>query len=113
MGMNASQLDRRVQFLRAELIDDGFGNVTGSFEPLGTKVAAWRRDVSDSEKVSAGRLQSEVVTRFRVRSTSFTRGITAADRLSSEGATFEILGIKQTEERRTFLEITAVAGVWA
>lgn len=112
MGMNGSQLDRRVQFLRAEWVDDGFGGGYGPHEPYGDSLAAWRRDISDSEKVSAGRLQSEVVTRFRVRSTSFTRGITAVDRLTCEGVTFEIIGIKQTEDRRTFLEITAVSGIW-
>ena len=112
MGMNGSQLDRRVQFLRAGWVDNGMGGGSGPHEPYGDGLAAWRRDISDSEKVLAGRLQSEVVTRFRVRSTSFTRGIKASDRLICEGLTFEIIGIKQTEDRGTFLEITAVSGIW-
>lgn len=109
MGMNAGQLDRRVQFQRAALFDDGLGNVLGPFQPFGNVMAASRRDVSDAEKMASGRLQSEVTARFRVRSSVFTRSLLASDRLICDGKVFNILGIKEAEGRGTFLEITAVS----
>ena len=109
MGMNAGQLDRRVQFQRAALINDGLQTVTGPFQSFGSILAASRRDVSDAEKMASGRLQSEVTARFRVRSSEFTRGLLTSDRLICDGATFNILGIKEAEGRGTFLEITAVS----
>lgn len=109
MGVNASQLDRRVQFQRAALVDDGFGNILGPFQNFGAVTAASRRDVSDAEKMAAGRLQSEVTARFRIRSSQFARGLLASDRLICDGQVFNILGIKEAEGRGMFLEITAVA----
>lgn len=110
--MNASNLNRHIRFLRAEWVPDGYGGSTSTHEPFGLIVAASRRDISDAEKVSAGRLQSEVAARFRVRSTPFTRSITADDRLSCDGKTFEITGIKEVDGLRGFLEISAVSGIW-
>ena len=102
-------LDRRVQFLRSELLDTPFGKERGPFEPLGSPVNAARRDVSDVEKFAAGKVQATLDTRFTVRSTPFTRGITPKDHLICEGLEFNIIGVKQTSERRTFLEISCVA----
>ncbi len=110
MGMNAGQLNRRVQFLRAGTIDDGLCSAPGPFAPMGNILAASRRDVSDAEKMASGRLQAEVIARFRVRQCQLTRGLTTADRLICDGKTFHILGIKEADERGTFLEITAI---WA
>lgn len=107
--MIAGKLDRKVTFTRAELIDDGYGNVTGEFAPIGA-VWAHRADVSDAEKYSAGLVQASVTTRFTVRSSSFTRAIKPQDRLTCEGLDFDISGIKQVVDRRgQFLEITASA----
>lgn len=109
MGMNAGRLNRRVQFQRATEINDGFQTIKGTFVAHGNVTAASRRDVSDAEKMSGGRLLSEVTARFRVRASAFTRQITAADRLLCDGKAFNILGIKEGDERGIFLEITAVA----
>lgn len=109
MGMNAGQLNRRVQFQRAGQVDDGFQTGTGPFVNHGNVLAASRRDVSDAEKIAYGQLQSEVTARFRVRACQLTRGISPADRLICDGKTFNILGIKEADERGTFLEITAVS----
>jgi SPP1 family predicted phage head-tail adaptor len=108
MGMRP-RLDRRVTVLRAGLIDDGFGLSQGPFEAVG-ELWAQRRDVSDAEKFAAGRLQATVTTRFTVRNTGFARTVTAGDRLLCEGDEFNIVGIKQTEHRGTYLEISAVTG---
>lgn len=103
--MTAGKLDRRVQFHRAALVDDGFTSAA-SWSALGSPVWASRRDVSDSERVASAQIAAVITTRFQVRSSVFARGITAADRLICEGETFDIVGIKQVG-RLAMLEITA------
>ena len=104
----AGSLDRRVQFLRAMQVDDGLAMVE-AFAPHGSPVWAKRKDVSDGERWRAGEVQAHVTTRFTVRSSSFTRAITPADRLMCDGREYDIAGIKEIEGRGTFLEITAAA----
>ncbi|QNR64929.1 phage head closure protein [Rhodobacter capsulatus] len=109
--MNVARLDRRVQFLRAVTGDDGFGNVTLSWAAHGGTVWASRKDISDAEQVAAGRVLATVTARFVVRHSSFSAGLTPADRLSCDGATWEIEGIKEVSApRRGFLEVTATKG---
>jgi len=106
--MAAGPLDRRVQFQRATLVDDGTAMVE-AFANHGSPVWAERMDLSDGERWRAGEIQAHVTTRFRVRYSAFTAALTPKDRLVCEGTTFDIAGIKQAPERRTFLEITAAA----
>lgn len=106
--MIAGDLDRRVQFRRATLADDGFGQVEiwtdhGALEP------ASKTDVSDGERWRADQVQASITTRFGVRWSPFTADITAKDRLVCDGVEFDITGIKEVGSRRTFLEITAAA----
>ena len=105
---SAGQLDRRVQFFRATVTDDGFSSVE-TFTAHGQSVPAHRADVSDGEKARAGAVEAILMTRFRVRWSAFTAGITPKDRLTSEGTTFEIVGIKEAGGRKRFLEITCAA----
>ena len=104
--MTASALDRRVQFWRATLVDDGLSHVE-EWAKHGAPCWALRQDVSDGEKWRAAELQASITTRFQVRSSEFTREITPRDRIECEGQTFEITGIKQAGGRRQFIEITA------
>jgi len=106
--MDAGHLDRRVQFRRATLTDTGLGLVE-TFANHGSPVWAHRRDVSDGERWRAGEVQAHITTRFTVRSSAFSRGLTPKDRLVCEGVEYDITGIKQTDARRTFLEVTAAA----
>lgn len=107
MGMNAGQMNRRIQFMRAGAVDDGY-QIVETFYPYGAPTFAARRDVSDAEKMASGRVLSEVTARFRVRTSIQTRAMRPQDRLICDGKTFNILGIKEADERGTFLEITAV-----
>lgn len=109
MVLTAVKLDRRVQFLRSELIDDGYGNTHGEFVALGSPIYAGRRDVTDAEKFASGRTEATLDTRFTVRSSPFTRSIKPWDRLTCEGLEFDIIGTKQTEGRQAFLEISCKA----
>jgi len=107
--MNAGQLDRRIQVLRdTGTGTNGFNEPVPDWQPLGPLLAATRRDVSDAEKAVAGHRSATLVARFVVRSTSFSRGIRRTDRLSHDGAEWEIAGIKEVPSpRRAFIEITA------
>ena len=49
---------------------------------------------------------AEMVSRFRIRSSEFSRGLAAKDRLICEGRTYAIIGIKEIG-RKDGLEVTA------
>lgn len=105
--IGAGQLDRRITLRRKTETNTGLG-MTEAWADLGT-IWASRKDVSDSEKAAAGKMQAVVVSRFIVRSSSLTRTLTPKDELIEGGLTFRITGIKELG-RRDFLEITAEAG---
>jgi head-tail adaptor len=103
----AVTLDRRVQFLRASLVFNGLEQVE-TFANHGTPIPAQKKDISDGERWRAGEVQAHITTRFQVRWSAFTAGLTPKDRLSTEGRTYDIFGIKELDRRRT-LEISAAA----
>lgn len=105
--MTASKLDRRVQFLRSTMIDDGWQTRPGPHVPHGDPVWASRADIKDAERFAAGTVTAQLTSRFQVRSTPFTRDITTGDRFTTEGETFGIVGIKQAGGRLQLIEITA------
>ena len=105
--MKARSLDRSVQFRRASLVDDGLQQVE-TWIDHGPPHPAGRRDVSDAERAASGWIEATVASRFVVRSSEFTRGLTAKDRLVEGGREFSIVGIKEIG-RREGLEITAIA----
>jgi SPP1 family predicted phage head-tail adaptor len=106
--MKAGALDRRVQFHRATLTDNGFGQAE-TWAPLGEPVWAARQDVSDGERWRAGEIAAHITTRWTVRWSPFTAALTPRDRLTCDGLSYDISGIKETGGRRAFLEITAAA----
>jgi len=107
MGI-ASGLDRQIQFQRATQTSDGFGGFTLTWQDLGEVIPALRTDVKDSEAVQAGAFRNTSLIRFMVRSSAFTRGITADDRIEHEGQLWGIVGIKEPAQgrRRQLLEFT-------
>lgn len=102
----SGSLDRRVQFQRAEVADDGLSPVE-TFENYGNPVPARKADISDGERWRAGAVEADLTTRFVIRWSSFSRSLTARDRLTCDGETYNIVGIKETRGRRQWLEITA------
>ena len=101
------RLDRRVQFERYTATATGFGMVE-EWAAHGSPVPAEKRDVSDTERMRAAEIQATITSRFRVRSSAFTRDLSPKDRLICEGLVYDISGIKEVDRRRT-LEITAAA----
>ena len=106
--MTAGQLDRQIQFQRFTLTDDGFGSVE-AWADHGTLEWASKTDISDGEKWRAQEVSASISTRFMVRYSAFTRDITPKDRLTCEGFSYDISGIKEIDGRRRWLEITAAA----
>lgn len=105
--MQAGTLDRRVQFQRATVTDNGLEQVE-TFANHGAAVWASKEDVSDGERWRAGEVAAHITARFQVRSSAFSRGITPKDRLICAGAAYDISGIKESG-RLEMLEITAAA----
>jgi SPP1 family predicted phage head-tail adaptor len=105
--MQAGTLDRRVQFRRFTLVDDGFAQVE-SWADHGSAVWAERRLVSDREQIAAAQVAARITARFLVRWSALTGGITPKDRLICEGREYEITGVKEIG-RREGVEITAAA----
>lgn len=107
--MQAGKLDRRIQFRRATLADDGFSQVE-TWADHGCAVWGSKKEISDGERWRAGAVDATVTARFQVRWSELTRGITPRDRLLCEGLEYDIVGIKEIG-RRVGLELTANARV--
>jgi SPP1 family predicted phage head-tail adaptor len=107
--IGAGELDRRIQFQRYTMTDDGFSQVE-AWAVHGSPVWASKQDVSDGERMRASEVSAFLNARFVVRSSVFSRGLTAKDRLTYGTTTFAIFGIKEIG-RNNMLEITAGAEV--
>lgn len=107
--MSAGKLDRRIQFRRYTMTDDGFSQVE-AWADHGSPVWASKQDLSDGEKMRAGEVSASLTARFEVRSSDFSRALTPKDALTYRGVTYEIFGIKEIGRNR-MLEITAGAEV--
>lgn len=105
----ARDLDRRIQFQRYAEMDDGFSKVESWADHGGLKWAK-KTDVSDAERMRAGEVSAVLTARFEVRSSTFTRNLTAKDALTYRGVTYSIFGIKEIGRNKR-LEITAGAEV--
>lgn len=104
--MGAGRFDRIVQFRRYVAVDDGLSEVL-NWSDYGDPVRAEKLDVSDAERSRASEVQASITSRFRVRYSAFTSGLTPKDELSCEGQAYEITGIKEVSTRRRFFEISA------
>jgi len=105
--MEAGTLDRRVQFRRGTLVDDGFASVP-AWADFGAPVWASKTDVSDGERYRANEVAASVTARFVVRYSPFTASISPADRMVCAGREYDITNIKEIG-RREGLEMTASA----
>ncbi|WP_085025288.1 phage head closure protein [Ensifer aridi] len=103
------KLDRRITIERET--ETGRNEVNEPVYEWAALATVWarRRDASDGEREAAGQVGSTLMTRFVIRSSSVTRSVTPVDRLNYSDATWNILGVKETEEgRNRFIEITAI-----
>ena len=106
--MSGYRLDRRIQFQKAAISDDGFGEVE-TFANHGQPLFASKKDLSDAERARAGEISGQITTRFVVRWSPFTAAIGIKEQIICEGVTYNITGIKEAQGRRQWLEITTAA----
>ncbi len=106
----AQELDRSITIVKLD-VETGRNEMN---EPIygteATKYRAKRSDVSDGEKFQAGGVGGFLSARFVIRSTVRSRSINASDELHHDAQTWNIVGIKETQDgRNRFLEISATA----
>ncbi|RRH69970.1 phage head completion protein [Falsigemmobacter faecalis] len=102
----ARALDRRIELIRVGHQNTGNG-IRETITPIGS-VWASRSDVGDAERAVAGTVQGTVRTAWLVRSSPLTRELKPKDRLTSQGLTFEILGLREIG-RGNLIELTTEA----
>ena len=108
--MSGGKLDRKIQFRRYSEADNGY-EMAQTWADHGSLISADKKDLSDGEKWRAGEVAASISTRFTVRYSTFSKGVTPKDRLVCDGVTYEINGIKEGEGRRQWLELTCGARV--
>lgn len=108
---SAGSLDRRITIQRHQQTGTNpFNEPIYSWTTLATVWSA-RQDVSDAETFAAGQVGSSLRTRFVIRANSTTKTVTPTDRISYDGAIWNIKGVKEGDKgdmRGRFIEITAV-----
>lgn len=105
--MAAGKRDRRLGLLRkTEGAPDSLGHAAVSWSQF-AKTWAELLTVSDAERVKALAAGVAITLRFRVLSSSVTRQLTSADRLSFEGEIYELAAKPKPVGRNKELEISA------
>lgn len=103
--MQIGKLDRRIVLQRATKSKDSFGQPIETFADWQTVWAAYM-PVSDGEKLRANETYSNLTARFKIRWSSAVSTLNTKDRVTFDGRTFDIIGVKELG-RRDGLEITA------
>lgn len=108
---SAGTLDRKITIQRYTSVPNEFNEPIPTWADFIT-VRAARRDVSDAENFAASQqVGSFLRTRFVIRSSSEARTVTPVDRISYDGAIWNIQGVKEGDQgdmRGRYIEITAV-----
>jgi SPP1 family predicted phage head-tail adaptor len=105
--MKAGKLDRRITFMRASMARNSFNEEVASWTPLATVWAA-ADPVSDGERLRAGETLASIKYRFTVRHSTVTATVDPRDRITYDGRTFDVNGVKPIGRREGY-EITATA----
>lgn len=105
--MKAGKLDSRVTILRASFATNSFNEKVATWQPLAT-VWASADPVSDGERERAGETLGTAKFRFTVRHSTLMASVDPRDRLTFNGRTFDINGVKPLGRREGY-EITATA----
>lgn len=100
-------LDRRVTITRRSGAANAFNEPADTWSTLAT-VWASVTPVSDGERLRAGETLAQKSSRFLIRWSSAIASVNPRDRLSFDGATWDISGVKHIG-RKQFYEITATA----
>ena len=111
MSISAGRLNRRITIERATVTTNDLNEPVKAWGEIGDRWAA-REDVSDAEMIAAGELGASLGARFTVRRDELTETITPADRLTHDGAVWNIKAVREKRDApRAFLEIRAAREV--
>ena len=105
--MTAGRRDRRIQFERATVTEDDYGQDVQAWAVHGEEYAAVYYGRGDERRRAAVEQASQGAT-FQVLSNIVTRGITVRDRIAFDGAEWDIENISPDTPRRGLYEFTAV-----
>jgi SPP1 family predicted phage head-tail adaptor len=106
----AGSLRDRITVQRSTSGDDGYGNVINAWADHLT-IWADVRETPGKEVVSAGRIEASRTATIRVRASTQSREITAADRLIVRGNIWNIRSISEVSNDRKLLEMLCEVGV--
>lgn len=105
--MDPGRLDRRISILRATTAADAYNEPIATWATLAT-VWAKAAPVMDAERQRAGETLAAKAYRFTVRFSYDVYDVDPRDRVTFDGRTYDIAGVKELG-RREYLEITATA----
>ena len=108
--MRSGDLRDRITVQRATQGDDGFGNTISGWTDHLT-VWANIRETPGKEAVAAGRVEASRTATIRVRASSQSRSITAADRVQARGQIWNIRSVAAVGDGRELIEFLCEAGV--
>ena len=106
----AGNLNRLVTFQRRVAGADDFGNVTNGWANLLT-VWADVRETLGKEAVEAGRVEASRTATVRIRRSTGSTALTAEDRMSYNGALWNIRSIAEVSRDREMLDLLVEYGV--
>lgn len=95
--ITASGLDRILIIERESTVQDAYGTPTSTWTTVAT-VRAQRVDMSAKDFLRADGEGSEALAVFRIR---WRPDLTVEDRVTTDGRTFDIIGIIELGRRRT------------
>lgn len=105
--MDAGRLDVRIVILRATSTPNAMNEAVETWNTLAT-VWASKTPVMDGEKWAAGQTLADATVRFTIRWSSAVADVNPRDRISYDGRTWDIQGVKDMG-RDAYREITATA----
>lgn len=101
------ELDRRITIQRATITYNEFNEPVEAWVDYVT-VWAKRTNASAGESYRAQQVGAQITTRFTVRWSPLTGGVTPQDRIDFDGRTYNITATRQVERNR-WIEIDAIA----
>jgi SPP1 family predicted phage head-tail adaptor len=105
--MFAGDLDSRVTIQRATITKNAIGEDAQTWTNLAT-VWAKVMPIRDAERSENGLINAERASRFQIRWSARVADVNPKDRLTYDGSTYEIWGVKELG-RRVGIEISATA----
>lgn len=104
MALSAGKLDRKIVLQRFTETRDDYNEPVLTWATLATRSASYE-PLSDGERFRASETAANASARFVIRYSAAVADLDPKDRLTFEGATHEILHVKQIG-RREGIEIT-------